>query len=71
MKISEIRELDVDVLKKRTEELRRELMLARFAKVNQQLKNPLKIRVLRREIARVLTVIREKAPRQARGREEK
>jgi large subunit ribosomal protein L29 len=60
MKISEIRELDIDVLMKRTEELRRELMLARFAKVNQQLKNPLKIRVLRREIARILTVIREK-----------
>ena len=60
MKISEIRELDVDALKKRAEELRRELMLARFAKVNQQLKNPLKIRELRREVARILTVIREK-----------
>jgi large subunit ribosomal protein L29 len=60
MKISEIRELDVDALKKRVEDLRRELMLARFAKVNQQLKSPLKIRELRREIARILTIIREK-----------
>jgi large subunit ribosomal protein L29 len=60
MKISEIRELDVEALNKRAEDLRKELMLARFAKVNQQLKNPLKVRALRREIARVLTIIREK-----------
>lgn len=70
MDISEIRELDVEALNKRAEDLRKELMLARFAKVNQQLKNPLKVRHLRREIARVLTVIREKAG-PARGGEEK
>ncbi len=60
MKPSELRELGQDELKKKVSDLRRELMLARFAKTNQQLKNPLKLRVLRREIARILTVIREK-----------
>ena len=60
MKIAELRELDIEELKKREEELRRELMLSRIAKVNQQLKNPLKVRELRREIARILTIVREK-----------
>ena len=71
MKASELRELGVEELNRKASELRRELMLARFAKVNQQLKNPLKLRALRRDIARILTVVREKAPRQARGKEEK
>ncbi|MBU0671577.1 MAG: 50S ribosomal protein L29 [Candidatus Margulisbacteria bacterium] len=60
MKASELRELNIDELKRRAQELRRELMLTRFAKVNQQLKNPLKLRHLRREIARILTIVREK-----------
>ena len=63
MKIAELRELDLEGLKKREEELRRELMLSRIAKVNQQLKNPLKVRELRREIARISTIIREKGLR--------
>ncbi len=47
-------------LLKKERELRRELVLARLKKANQQLKNPLEVRKLRREIARVLTIIREK-----------
>ncbi len=60
MKASELRELNIDDLTRRAQELRRELMLARLAKANQQLKNPLKLRVLRRDIARILTIISEK-----------
>jgi large subunit ribosomal protein L29 len=60
MKASELRELGVDELRKREGELRRELLTARIANANQQLKNPLKLRELRRDIARVLTLIREK-----------
>lgn len=60
MKTSELRELNIDELKKREEDLRKELVLARFAKTNQQLKNPLKLRELRRDIARILTIIHEK-----------
>lgn len=59
-KIKELRELGVEELKKKESELRRELFLANFAKANQQLKNPLKVRALRRQIARVLTLIGEK-----------
>ncbi|OGC23242.1 50S ribosomal protein L29 [candidate division WOR-1 bacterium RIFOXYB2_FULL_42_35] len=59
MKTQELRELNVEELKKKAADLRRELLNARVAKANQQLKNPLKLRALRRDIARVLTVIRE------------
>jgi large subunit ribosomal protein L29 len=60
MKIAEIKELTVEELKKKVEDLRRELMLSRIAKAKQQLKNPLKIRFLRRDIARVLTLLHQK-----------
>ena len=60
MKVSELRELSKAELEKKEQDLRRELMLARFAKVNQQLKNPLKLRELRRDVARVLTVQTQK-----------
>ncbi len=63
MKTSELRELGIEELKKKAEEIRRELLLARIAKANQQLKNPLKLRVFRREIARILTIIHEKGLR--------
>lgn len=60
MKASELRELGIDELKKREDELRKELVFSRIAKANQQLKNPLKVRELRRDIARVLNIIEEK-----------
>lgn len=63
MKASELRELGIEELRKREDELRRELLASRIAKANQQLKNPLKIRGLRHDIARVLTVIQEKGLR--------
>ena len=59
MKASELRELGIEELRKREDDLRRELVSARIAQVNQQLKNPLKLRGLRRDIARVCTVLRE------------
>jgi large subunit ribosomal protein L29 len=60
MKSSELRELSREELLKKEDEIRRELVLARMQKANQQLKNPLKIRHLRRDIARILTIMNEK-----------
>lgn len=60
MKIKEIRELGIEELKKKVEDLRRELLSTRVARANQQLKNPLKLRDVRRGIARILTILREK-----------
>jgi large subunit ribosomal protein L29 len=56
----QLRELTVPELKKKAADLRRELLTLRIQRANQQLKNLLKLREVRREIARTLTIIREK-----------
>ena len=66
----ELREMAVDELKRKAGEMQRELLSARIQHAGQQLKNPLKLRHLRRDIARVLTLINEKTPGQARGKAE-
>uniref|UniRef100_A0A832LX32 Large ribosomal subunit protein uL29 n=1 Tax=Caldimicrobium thiodismutans TaxID=1653476 RepID=A0A832LX32_9BACT len=60
MKASELRELSLPELKEKLKSLREELFNLRFQKSIHRLENPMKIRLLRRDIARVLTVIREK-----------
>lgn len=60
MKISELREMGKAELRQKLGELRRELLKLRIQKVNQQLKNPLKLREVRRAIARILTIMHEK-----------
>lgn len=60
MKTDELRELSVSELRGKLRELRRELLSLRIQRVGQQLKNPLKLRVARRSIARILTILREK-----------
>jgi large subunit ribosomal protein L29 len=59
MKTSELREMADSELQRKVGELRRELLGTRIQHAGQQLKNPLKLRELRREIARVLTIIAE------------
>ena len=60
MKTNELRELSEIELKKKASDLRGELLKLRIQRANQQLKNPLKLREVRREIARVLTIMKEK-----------
>ncbi|MFH1386649.1 MAG: 50S ribosomal protein L29 [bacterium] len=59
VKTSDLRELSVDELKKKIAEGEKELLHLRIQKANQQLKNPLKVREVRRGIARLKTIIRE------------
>ena len=59
-KPSAMRELSVDEIKTRVTELREELFNLRFRNTMKQLDNPLKIREGRREIARLVTILREK-----------
>jgi large subunit ribosomal protein L29 len=61
MKTSELREMTPAELQRKVEELRRELLGTRLQHAAQQLKSPLKLRSVRREIARVLTIINEKS----------
>ncbi len=60
MKASELREFSIDELRKKERELRKELMEMRFQKSIGRLDNPAKYRQLKRDLARILTVIKEK-----------
>ncbi len=61
MKPEQIRELGKDELKGKEKELQEQLFRLRFQKSLGQLDNALKLREVRRDIARVKTVLREKS----------
>ena len=67
MKVAEIRELSVDVLRDREKELDDQLFRLRIQKSMGQLEAPAKVRDVRRDLARVKTILREKAPQGDRG----
>ncbi|MCS7279616.1 MAG: 50S ribosomal protein L29 [Thermodesulfobacteriaceae bacterium] len=60
MKTRELRELSIPELKEKLVKLREELFNLRFQKVIHKLENPMRIRQVKKDIARVLTIIREK-----------
>ena len=61
MRAAELREQTVDELKAKEVELAEQLFALRVQKVTGQLDNPAKIGEVKRDLARVLTVMREKA----------
>jgi large subunit ribosomal protein L29 len=60
VKSATVREMGPDDIRTRVGELREELFNLRFRNTMKQLDNPLKIRESRREMARLLTVLKEK-----------
>ncbi len=60
MKAEELRRLSTVELQEKLREMREELFNLRFQKTIHQLENPMRIREVKRDIARVLTIIREK-----------
>ena len=60
MKASEIRELTADELEKKLVDLKKELFNLRFQHVINQLDNPHKIDDVKKDIARVMTILHEK-----------
>lgn len=60
MKPSEIRALSVDELKQKETDLRKELFNLRFQSSKGELQNNSRIRAVRKDISKVLTVITEK-----------
>ena len=60
MKAAEARELDVEELQRRIAETRRELFNLRFQHATGQLENTGQLKEVRRNIARLLTVLNEK-----------
>ena len=66
-KPSELRDLSIDELKQEESLLRKELFNLRFQKVTGEIENPMRIRKVRKDIARLLTVLGEKSRAQSVG----
>ena len=60
MKPDEIREMSVEDLKTKIDELTRERFNLRFRSATESIENPMRFRSLRRDIARMRTILREK-----------
>ena len=61
MKPSEIRALSSDEIESRLSDAREELMKLRFQQVTGQLTDTSRLRIVRRDIARLETILRERA----------
>ena len=66
-KPSELRDLSRDELRQEESTLRKELFNLRFQKVTGEIENPMRIRQIRKDIARVLTVLVEKSGEKSAG----
>jgi large subunit ribosomal protein L29 len=60
---TEVRDLTDEEIREKISETREELFRLRFRSATQQLENPLLIRQLRRDVARMMTVLRERETR--------
>jgi large subunit ribosomal protein L29 len=61
MKVTDARELNEQELEEKVRELKEELFNLRFQQATGQLENVMRIKEVRRNIARVKTVLRERA----------
>jgi large subunit ribosomal protein L29 len=61
MKAKDLRDKTVDELRHQERDLSEQLFALRLQKVTGQLEKPAKVRTARKDLARVLTVLREKA----------
>ena len=60
MKAKELKNLSVEELTKKQEELKKDLFMLRMQHATNQLDNPMQIAATKKDIARVKTIIREK-----------
>ncbi len=67
MKAAQLREQSVDELRRTLSDLEDQLFKLRFQKSTGQIENPVKIREVRRDIARVLTVLNERRDEESAG----
>ena len=58
--IKEIRELSVEKLEAKLQELKKDLFMLRMQHATNQLDNPMQINAVKKDIARIKTIIREK-----------
>lgn len=60
MKVQEIRELETKELLQKVEELKKELFELRFQQATGQLENTARVKEVRKTIAKIKTIIRER-----------
>lgn len=60
MKTSEFRAMTVNELNQKEQDMRKELFNLRFQQATGEIENPMRIRTVRKDIARVLTIKSEK-----------
>jgi len=60
MKVRELRDKSVEELRNAESDLKEQLFKLRFQKATGQIENPVKIRLVRKDIARVLTILAER-----------
>jgi large subunit ribosomal protein L29 len=65
MKAAELRETTVEELRKKEQDLRKELFNLRFQQATGEIENPMRIRAIKKNIAKILTVITEKNKQKA------
>jgi large subunit ribosomal protein L29 len=61
MKAKELREMSMDDLRKKERDIREDLFKLKFQHGIRRLENPARLSLLRRDIARIQTIIREQA----------
>jgi len=63
MRAKEIRELSLDEMQQKERETAEEIFRLRMRKSTGQLENPMRVRALRRDLAKLKTIQRERATR--------
>ncbi len=58
--VRELRDLSVEELTEKATELKKELFNLRFQQAMGQIENPMRLRTLRKDIAKTKTILREK-----------
>jgi large subunit ribosomal protein L29 len=67
VKASQLRDKSVDDLRTQEKTLREQIFKLRFQAATGQMENPSRMRLARKELARVLTILREKTGAQERA----
>ena len=60
MKAKELKNLSVEDLNKKLDELKKDLFMLRMQHATNQLDNPMRLNAVKKDIARIKTIIREK-----------
>lgn len=67
MEAKQLREMSVDDLAQKRRELKEEIFHLRLRRATARLENPMKLRETKRDLARLETILREKALREKAG----